>query len=119
MADASPTWDPQQYSRFESQRDRAALDLLVRLPDDLKPREIWDLGCGAGQHAALLAMAEGRGLIPTGGSDYHGRNFKEGRDLGSAPVPAWVSDNPEYPRVDVYGSLEELEREGLVELRRP
>ncbi|HJG42793.1 isoleucine--tRNA ligase [Corynebacterium phoceense] len=26
-----------------------------------------------------------------------------------APIPAWVSDNPEYPRVDVYGSLDELE----------
>lgn len=44
----------------------------------------------ADQHAALLAMAQQRGLIPTGGSDYHGPNFKEGRDLGSAPVPTWV-----------------------------
>lgn len=44
----------------------------------------------ADRHAALLAMAEARGLIPTGGSDYHGPNFKEGRDLGSAPVPTWV-----------------------------
>jgi len=25
------------------------------------------------------------------------------------PIPVWVSDNPEYPRVDVYGSLEELQ----------
>ena len=49
-----PVWDPEQYARFEAQRDRAALDLLLRLPDDLEPREIWDLGCGAGQHAALL-----------------------------------------------------------------
>ena len=49
-----PTWDPDQYARFEAQRDRAALDLLLRLPDDLEPREIWDLGCGAGQHASLL-----------------------------------------------------------------
>lgn len=49
-----PVWDPHQYARFEAQRDRAALDLLLRLPDDLEPREIWDLGCGAGQHAALL-----------------------------------------------------------------
>lgn len=47
-------WDPQQYSRFEAERDRAALDLLLRLPSDLDPRVIWDLGCGAGQHAALL-----------------------------------------------------------------
>lgn len=53
MTDA-PAWDPRQYKRFEAQRDRAALDLLVRLPGDLRPQEIWDLGCGAGQHAALL-----------------------------------------------------------------
>jgi isoleucyl-tRNA synthetase len=28
-----------------------------------------------------------------------------------SPIPVWVSDNPEYPRVDVYGSLDELERD--------
>lgn len=54
MTDAPPAWDPRQYRRFEAERDRAALDLLLRLPDDLQPREIWDLGCGTGQHAALL-----------------------------------------------------------------
>lgn len=27
------------------------------------------------------------------------------------PIPVWKSDNPEYPRVDVYGSFEELERD--------
>ena len=26
-----------------------------------------------------------------------------------APLPVWKSDNPEYPRIDVYGSLDELE----------
>ncbi|WP_435299787.1 isoleucine--tRNA ligase [Timonella sp. A28] len=25
------------------------------------------------------------------------------------PIPVWVSDNPDYPRMDVYGSLAELE----------
>lgn len=28
-----------------------------------------------------------------------------------APIPVWKSDDPNYPRVDVYGSLEELERD--------
>ncbi len=28
-----------------------------------------------------------------------------------APIPVWESDDPAYPRVDVYGSLEELERD--------
>ncbi|MDK8895599.1 isoleucine--tRNA ligase [Corynebacterium sp. MSK006] len=35
-------------------------------------------------------------------------NISRSRYWGS-PIPAWVSDNPEYPRVDVYGSLDELE----------
>ena len=47
-------WDPSQYQRFEAERDRAAQDLMARLPADPAPREIWDLGCGAGQHAIQL-----------------------------------------------------------------
>ncbi|MDR1448145.1 MAG: isoleucine--tRNA ligase [Candidatus Ancillula sp.] len=26
-----------------------------------------------------------------------------------APIPVWISDDPEYPRIDVYGSIAELE----------
>ena len=37
-------------------------------------------------------------------------NISRTRYWGS-PVPAWVSDDPQYPRVDVYGSLDELERD--------
>ena len=39
-----------------------------------------------------------------------------------SPIPVWKSDNPEFPRVDVYGSLEELERDFGVkpdDLHRP
>ncbi|SNT06709.1 Isoleucyl-tRNA synthetase [Micrococcales bacterium KH10] len=45
-----------------------------------------------------------------------------------SPIPVWVSDDPEYPRTDVYGSLAELEadfgrlprnHEGEVDLHRP
>jgi isoleucyl-tRNA synthetase len=28
-----------------------------------------------------------------------------------APIPVWKSDDPKYPRLDVYGSLDELERD--------
>ena len=28
-----------------------------------------------------------------------------------APIPVWKSDDPSYPRIDVYGSLEEIERD--------
>jgi trans-aconitate 2-methyltransferase len=50
------TWDPHQYERFKTYRDRPALDLMVQIPSDLAPREIWDIGCGTGEHAALLAL---------------------------------------------------------------
>lgn len=45
-----------------------------------------------------------------------------------SPIPIWKSDNPDFPRVDVYGSLEEMERdfgrlplntEGEPDLHRP
>src|SRR6202453_820423 len=47
-----------------------------------------------------------------------------------SPIPVWRSDDPAYPRVDVYGSLDELERDfgvrpqdlhrpGIDELTRP
>ncbi|MER7243642.1 isoleucine--tRNA ligase [Kribbella sp. NPDC000426] len=34
-----------------------------------------------------------------------------------SPIPVWRSDDPAYPRIDVYGSIEELERDFGVEVR--
>ncbi|TWP50268.1 isoleucine--tRNA ligase [Lentzea tibetensis] len=48
-------------------------------------------------------------------------NISRNRFWGS-PIPVWISDNPEHPRVDVYGSLDELERDFGVrptDLHRP
>lgn len=64
-----------------------------------------------------------------------GNWLKGARDWGisrnrfwGSPIPVWKSDNPDYPRIDAYGSLEEIERdfgclplddEGNVNLHRP
>ena len=49
-------WNPTVYERYKAQRDRPALDLMLQIPRDLEPTEIWDLGCGTGEHAAVLAQ---------------------------------------------------------------
>jgi isoleucyl-tRNA synthetase len=39
-----------------------------------------------------------------------------------SPIPVWKSDDPQYPRVDVYGSYEELEKDfgvAVTDLHRP
>ena len=43
-----------------------------------------------------------------------------------SPIPVWRSDNPEYPRIDVYGSIEQLQAdfgvpggEPITDLHRP
>ena len=49
-----PSWDPDVYERYRTYRDRPALDLMVQIPPH-NFNEIWDLGCGTGEHAALLS----------------------------------------------------------------
>jgi len=51
---AGTEWDPQQYLKFSDHRLRPALELLDRVPPNAY-RVIYDLGCGAGKMARLMA----------------------------------------------------------------
>jgi len=91
-----PTWDPDQYARFQAERDRAALDLLLRLPSDLEPATIWDLGCGTGAHAALLKRrhpgARVQGLDASAAMIAVARTRPEAVDWHIGDIADWVPD---------------------------
>jgi trans-aconitate 2-methyltransferase len=92
-------WDPDQYERHKRNRDRPALDLMVQIPADLTPRAIWDLGCGTGEHAAVLAARHPGARV--WGLDTSAEMLAKAR-ARDAPV-AWVQgdiaafDPPEPP----------------------
>jgi trans-aconitate 2-methyltransferase len=94
----SPIWDPALYARYRTYRDRPALDLLLQLPSDLQPREIWDLGCGPGEHAALLAARHPAAVVH--GLDQSAEMIAAARALGAkvdwvqGDVAAWTPQAP-------------------------
>jgi trans-aconitate 2-methyltransferase len=47
-------WNPAQYGKFGSERDRPFFDLLAHV-DHPAPREIADLGCGTAHQTAILS----------------------------------------------------------------
>jgi trans-aconitate 2-methyltransferase len=91
------TWDPAQYLRFGDQRLRPAIDLLNRIDMD-HPREVYDLGAGAGNVTRLL-LARWPDARITGVDD-----SAEMLDRAVAAVPgvtwqqadlaAWQPENP-------------------------
>lgn len=48
------SWNPQQYLKFVAPRQRPAMDLLAAIPA-VRPRIVFDLGCGTGHLTRALA----------------------------------------------------------------
>ncbi len=61
-------------------------------PAGLKGLEVYYGEYDDEQRASLKSLADRFGLIPTGGSDYHGPGYRSGRDLGAPPVPTDTVD---------------------------
>ena len=93
-----PSWNPEIYERFKVYRDRPALDLLLQVPADLEPREIWDLGCGTGEHAAVLAArhpeARVHGLDSSADMLGRARARQSPVDWVQADLSAFAPDRP-------------------------
>lgn len=62
------------------------------VPAGLRGIEVYYGEYDTAQQQALLQTARQFGLISTGGSDFHGPRFREGRDLGTVHVPHMVWD---------------------------
>jgi hypothetical protein len=80
---AHPLESLRSFKRLEE-----ALDLLQL--EGLDGLEVFHRSYPEGVRAALLALAMRRGLVPTGGSDFHGLAHSDGASLGvDVPADEW------------------------------
>lgn len=91
-------WDPAQYDRYKAWRERPANDLIAQIPADLQPREVWDLGCGTGEQAALFKRrwpdATVHGLDTSPDMLAKGRARPEAVDWVEGDAATWTPERP-------------------------
>ncbi len=61
--------------------------LNALIDSGLQGMEVYYGEYSASQRMQLLEIATSKELLPTGGSDFHGEGFREGRELGSVHIP--------------------------------
>jgi trans-aconitate 2-methyltransferase len=97
-------WDPAQYLKFADHRLRPAIDLLARV-DLADPREIYDLGAGAGNVTRLIKARWPEARV-TGVDDSATMLAKA---AATAPALAWQQANlatwsPAHPADLIYSN---------------
>lgn len=98
LAETEPRrdWDPLLYMKFEEERMRAARDLLARVPLS-SAGVIYDLGCGPGNSAELLARrfpdAQITGLDTSEAMLGHARTRVPGARFQLQDIADWASED--------------------------
>ena len=99
-------WDPGQYHKFGDHRLRPALELFERAMlamGSKSPREVYDLGCGAGEIARIMADRWPDARII--GLDSSAEMLVKAQAAGESrvrhrPAPATSAAFPHQPRHD-------------------
>jgi trans-aconitate 2-methyltransferase len=97
------TWNPEQYLAFSSPRQRAALDLLDRVPP-IEPEWIYDLGCGTGHITRVIAerwpeaQVVGIDNSPDMLDVAHSHEFKARREVNTAADADGSAEQRKQPR---------------------
>lgn len=103
------TWDPSHYSRFAAERDRPFTELMARVPDEVTPERVVDLGCGPGR--GLLRLQERWPEADVRGLDNSEAMVAAARELGATAdvgdLRAWAGSSEEP--VDVLVSTATLQ----------
>jgi trans-aconitate 2-methyltransferase len=93
-----PTWDAQQYLRFENERTRPCRDLVARIALSAPGRAI-DLGCGPGNSTAVLAerwpAAELTGLDSSKPMIAAARKAQSNVNWRAGDISAWAGERGE------------------------
>jgi predicted metal-dependent phosphoesterase TrpH len=82
---------------FSTRDVRGTIERLV--PAGMRGLEVYYGEYDTAQQEELLVMAREFDLIPTGGSDFHGHQTRDGRDLGAVNVPDHVWDRLQAARL--------------------
>lgn len=92
----SMTWEPSRYLKFSGERQQPALDLMAAI-DLEEPKNIVDLGCGAGGNAAILRQrfpdAQVTGVDSSAEMLSEARQYR-GIEWELADIAAWRPEQP-------------------------
>ncbi len=94
-----PTWNPNQYLKFDDERTRPCRDLIARIPLE-NPQRILDLGCGPGNstqalaerwpHAELIGFDSSEPMIETARDKYPNQTWEVG------DIATWNAQGKSY-----------------------